>query len=76
MVCLMQTVHLSFIKINTISKLTEVSIEPHQLGVPSSASKTILELLVRLAQTVHLSCTDSNIISEWTKIMFHLSLVT
>jgi hypothetical protein len=64
MIHLMQTAHLSFIKISTISKQTEVSLEPCQLGVPSGASKMISEQLVHLAQTVHLSCTQRNIVSK------------
>ena len=51
-----QTRHLSCVKIRTISKLTD----PRHLGVPSGASKTISEPMVRLAQTVHLSCTNTN----------------
>jgi hypothetical protein len=38
----------------------ELPLEPHHLGVPSSASKMISEPMVRLAQTVHLSCTNIN----------------
>ena len=33
----------------------EIPRDPRHLGVPSGASKTISELMVRLAQTVHLS---------------------
>jgi hypothetical protein len=42
----------------------EITVEPHHLGVPSSASKTNLEPMVRLAQAMHLSCTDTNTFSE------------
>jgi hypothetical protein len=48
MVRLTQTVHLSYVKINTISKQTKLSLEPCHLGVASSVSKTISELMVRL----------------------------
>jgi hypothetical protein len=50
-VCLAETVHLSCIETNTISKrtLNELPLEPHHLGVPSCASKTISEAVVRLA---------------------------
>jgi hypothetical protein len=33
--------------------------DPHQMGVPSGASKTIDEPMVRLTQTYHLSCIDA-----------------
>jgi hypothetical protein len=39
-----QMVHLSLLRISTISKWTELSFEPQHLGVPSGASKTISEL--------------------------------
>jgi hypothetical protein len=51
-----QTVHLSYVKISTISKQTELSLECRHLGGTSGASKTIFEPMVRLVQTVHLSC--------------------
>jgi hypothetical protein len=44
--------------------------EPCHLGVPSSASKTISEPMVRLAQTIHLSYIDTNTISKRTKTKF------
>jgi hypothetical protein len=56
----MQTMHLSCVKISTISKDIEISLEPRHLGLPSGLSKTMSEPLVRLAQTVDLSCTDTN----------------
>ena len=34
--------------------------DPHHLGVPSGASKTISEPMVRLAQTVHISYINTN----------------
>ena len=51
-----QTVHLSCIKIYTISKQTEdeLPLEPRHLVAPSGASKMISEPMLRLAQTVHL----------------------
>jgi hypothetical protein len=55
-----QTVHLSEVKISTISKWTKLSLEPRHIGVPSGASKMISELMVCLAETVHLSCTNTN----------------
>jgi len=42
----------------------ELPLEPCHLGVPSDASKTISEPMVRLAQTVHQSCTDTNTVSK------------
>jgi hypothetical protein len=50
--------------------------DPHHLGVPSGASKTISELTVRLAQTVHLSLVKISSISKRTETSFRLSLVT
>ena len=55
MVCWAQTMHLSCVKISTISKRAELPLEPHHLGVPSGASKMISETMVHLVQTVHLS---------------------
>jgi hypothetical protein len=45
----------------------EHPLEPRNLGVPSSASKTISEALLCLAQMVHLSCTDTYTVSKRTK---------
>ena len=72
-----QTVHLSCVKINTISKQTEneLPLEPRHLVVPSGASKTISEPMVRLAQTVHLSCTDTNNVSKEKEVRFHMTHV-
>jgi hypothetical protein len=50
--------------------------DPHQLGVPSGASNTISEPIVRLMQTVHQSCIKSSTIPKWTEPSFHLSHVT
>jgi hypothetical protein len=55
-----QTVHQSWVKISTISKQTELSLEPRHISVPSGAFKMISEPMVCLAQAVHLSCTDTN----------------
>ena len=54
MVRLAQTMHLSCVKINTISKRTESELppEPRHLGVTSGASKTFSEHMVLLAQIV------------------------
>jgi hypothetical protein len=72
----MQTMDLSCIEISTISKQTEVRLEPRRPGVPSGASKMISEQLVRLAQTVHLSCTDSNTVSKEKEVRFHMTHIT
>jgi hypothetical protein len=48
-VCSTQMVHLSYIKISTISTWTELLLEPRHLGVPSGVSKMISEPMVRLA---------------------------
>jgi hypothetical protein len=77
MVHLAQTVHLSWIKISTISKQTETSFhlkvatyEYHQV------SKTISEPMVRLAQIVELSCTKTNTISKRMETRFYMTHVT
>jgi hypothetical protein len=74
MVHSMQTVHLSCIKINTISNWTELPLEPHHLGVPYGASKMISELMVHLGKL----CTDyaSRLALSPNGPSFHLSLVT
>jgi hypothetical protein len=61
MLCSAQIVHLSCVKISTIS------------NVLSGASKTISE---PIAQTVHLSCTDTNNISKWSKTRFYMTHIT
>jgi hypothetical protein len=54
----------------------EHPLEPRHLGVPSCASRTISEPMVRLAQTMHLSCTDTKTVSIWTETRFHMTHVT
>jgi hypothetical protein len=89
MVLLAPTVHISCVKIYTISKQTEneLPLEPHNLGVSSGSSKNIFELMVhlaqtisklmvRLAQTIHLSCTDTNTVSKQTEMRFQMTHVT
>ena len=49
----------------------ELPLEPHQLVVPSSASKLIAEPTVCLEQTMHLSCTDANTTSKQKEERFH-----
>ena len=67
MVRLAQTVHISYINTNTISKWNEIPQDPCHLGVPSGVSKTISEPMVRLAQTVHPSYFNTNTMSKWTE---------
>jgi hypothetical protein len=54
----------------------EIWHDPRHLGVLSGASKTISDVVVRLAQTVLLSCVKISTIFEWTESSFHLSIVT
>jgi hypothetical protein len=54
----------------------ELSLEPHHQGVPSRASKTISEPIVRLAQIVQLSCVKIITNSKRNEMTIHLSLVT
>jgi hypothetical protein len=60
MVRLLQTVHLSCVKISTISKRT----------------LTISMPMVCSVQTMHPSCTDTNTLSKRTKTRFHMTHVT
>ena len=66
-VCSVQTVHLSCIKISNISKWSELSHEAHHLGVPLGASKMISKLMVHLVQNLYLSCTDTNTVAKGKK---------
>ena len=71
MVCSVQTVHLSCVKITlSLNGLKRASTNPPHLGVPLGASKTISEPMVCFAQTVHLCSTNSNTISKLTKTRF------
>ena len=54
----------------------ELPLEALHVGVPSGASKTISDPMVRLVQTVHLSCTDTNTVSKQTKTRCHPTHVT
>jgi hypothetical protein len=76
MVHLTQIMHLSCVKISTISKRTMLSLEPRHLGVPSGVSKPISEPMVRFAQTIHLSCTDTNSISEQKEVRIDMTHIT
>ena len=73
-----QTVHLTYVKVSTISKWTEneLPLEPRHQGVPLDASKMISEPMVRLAKTVQLSCTDTNIVSKEKEVRFCMTHVT
>jgi hypothetical protein len=50
----------------------ELPLEPHHLGAPSGASKTISEPMVRLVQIMHLSCINTNGVSKQTETRFHM----
>jgi hypothetical protein len=51
----------------------EIWHDPRHLGVPSGASKTISDVVVRLAQTVLLSCVKISTIFEWTESYNYLA---
>jgi hypothetical protein len=77
MVCLVQTVHLSYVKISTISKRIEMSF---LLGLITSKYyqvhlKWFCEPMVCSTQTVHESCDKISTISKWTETSFHLSVI-
>ena len=73
-----QTVHLSCVKISTMSKKdrNELPLQPCHLVEPSSASKMFSKPMVRLALTMHLSCTDTNNVSKEKEVRFHITHVT
>jgi hypothetical protein len=81
LVCSTQTMHLSCIKISTISKWNELSLEPSHLGVPSGVSIS-RKLWTYLAPTLTLSTNGKKRDSTWPTSLsldrpsFHLSLVT
>jgi hypothetical protein len=50
--------------------------DSRHLGLPSGASKTIYEAMVRLRQTEHLSCINANTISEQIEMRFHVTHAT
>jgi hypothetical protein len=54
----------------------EIPHDPCTIGVPSGASKTIFEPMVRSTQTEQLSCIKIHTISKRTEMTFHLCLVT
>ena len=54
----------------------EIPHDPCHLGVPSGASNTISEPMVRSAQTVHRSCVKISTISKRTEMSIHLNLIT
>jgi hypothetical protein len=67
MVRLGQTMHLSFIDTNIVStERSEIPHDPRHLGVPSGASNTISEPIVRSKPTEHLSCIKISTVSKLT----------
>jgi hypothetical protein len=68
MVRLTQTIHISYVKVSTISKQTETSIHLTQT--------MIFEPIVCLKQAMHLSCANTNTVSKWTETRFHMTNVT
>jgi hypothetical protein len=73
-----QTMHLSCVEINTISKQTETSFpfDPHHLGGPSGAANKISVPTVHLGQIVHLSDIEINTVSKWSEASFQLTHIT
>jgi hypothetical protein len=51
----------------------EILHDPRPQGVPSGASKSVSEDMVRLVQTMDLSCIDTNTISKRTKTRFYMT---
>jgi hypothetical protein len=54
----------------------KISYDPRHLGVPSGASKTISEAMVRSAQNMHLSCVKISTIFERSESSFDLNHIT
>jgi hypothetical protein len=78
MVCLAQTVHLSYTVSNTIFEWTDARFD--MTHAPRSSircgSKTISEPIARSAWTVHLSYVKISCISKCSEPTFYLSLIT
>jgi hypothetical protein len=77
MVCLAQTMHLSYVKISTISKRIE------WVSTWASSPSSTIECIHNdfwaygtLVQKVHLSCTDINVVSERTEMRFYMTHIT
>ena len=70
LVRLAQTMHISCIDTNTVSKRKEVRLHMTHVtfGVPSGATKMIYEPMVCSMQTVHLSCTKISTICKRSKL--------
>jgi hypothetical protein len=56
--------------------LNRAPLDPHHLGVPLGAFKTIYEPTVCLMQTKHLSWTDTSTVSKQIETRFHTAHVT
>jgi hypothetical protein len=78
MVCLTQTMLLSCVDTNTVSKQAKIRFHMTQVTKDflSGVSKMIFEAMVCSAQTMHPSCTDTNTISKRTEMRFHMTRVT
>jgi hypothetical protein len=71
MVRLAQTVHLSCVKISTVSKRMK-----SDSTWALHASKLIYVPMLRLVQAMQLFCIETNSISKWTKTRFHMTHIT
>jgi hypothetical protein len=78
MVCSVQTVHLSCVEINTISKPVEneLPLDLCHLEVPSGVPTKISMPVVHSMQNVHLSCAYIKTISKRNEMSFHLTHVS
>ena len=75
MVRLAQTVHLSCVKICTISKQTETSIHL-SLDTYHHCVENDFQAYGTFGANLHLSCTDTNTVSKQTEMRFHMAHVT
>jgi hypothetical protein len=60
----------------SLNRPNRARLDPRHLGVPSGASKTIYEPMVRLTQPEHLSCIDTDTVSKQIETRFHMTHVT
>jgi hypothetical protein len=71
---LSQTAHLSCVKISTISKRTQTSLNLSLVTLEYRRVRPKLFLsLVRSAQTVHIYCMDTNAVSKQIETRFHMT---
>jgi hypothetical protein len=71
-----QTVHISCVKISTISKRTEASYHLSLVNLEYHQVRPISNPMLRLVQTVHLPSSNTDTIMERTETGLHMSHIT